>query len=208
MNAVPGAFRQRIAEHNAQCVVAALLSFVGAAVGWGVFALVAVGIGTVVVSIPDGVLAPVPPSVGGIAGAVALALLLWAWVDRVVHRFAPPPERPIVGWHVVVDVVLFPARMTLGILDHLRAVVALTSSGVAEAWELLVTILGMERATLTRLTGSTLRAGTLLRRLTALQLLGWIDLHRHEREWYYAVRHSERDGLRMLANQHRSGREM
>lgn len=200
VNRVPPEFRRRLAAHNGACWVAAGFSVFGAAAGW--FALYAAFFvfSLVVEAIRTGeMIVSRPPDWARMAGGItAAAMLLWVGVDRYRKRFLPPPDRPIIGGHLLPEFLLLPARMTFSILDHLSARVTLGRYEIAEAWRLLVTIYERGRASITMLGMEFPDGPQLSRLLLALQFANWIDLHRGEEDWFYRLRSDEVENLRRL----------
>lgn len=182
---VPDAFGARIAEHNRSCWIVAALSL-----SCGVLAWTAAG-----VSYASGVLlfeAHIsemrerwfyPVGFFGIAGSLAGAI-----IGRRPGRFKPPPDRSIIGWHLIADVLLLPARATLLVWDHLNARIVLSRAEREEAWRLMRMIAKMRRADRSLLAGEFPDSARLAKMLEALQFAGWIALYRGEEGWYYRVR--------------------
>ena len=193
-------FQRRISSHNRHAVLAALLSLAGAWLGWtvayGLFVLVILGgltvghgqevlLGERLMSLP----AWIHPS----AMAAALVLLVWAAVDERLHRFHPASDRAIVGWHLLGDVLLLPARLTFGVGHQLAAVIRLDHSERVEALDLLHHIYTEKRCPLHSLGAWFPNPGRLRKLLLALQMAGWTDLLRTEEGWIYIVRSTEAD---------------
>jgi len=193
-------FQRRISSHNRHAVLAALLSLAGAWLGWtvayGLFVLVILGgltvghgqevlLGERLMSLP----AWIHPS----AMAAALVLLVWAAVDERLHRFHPASDRPIIGWHLLGDVLLLPARLTFGVGHQLAAVIRLDHSERVEALDLLHHIYTEKRCPLHSLGAWFPNPGRLRKLLLALQMAGWTDLLRTEEGWIYIVRSTEAD---------------
>lgn len=200
MSDVPYEFRRRLAEHNRTCWTAALFSLFGAAVGWSLlFALFYVG-ALLVEGLRAGDLILVQPEkwIYWTAAGGALLMLAGTATHRYFKRFQPPPDRPIIGGHVLPEILLLPPRMTLAIWDHINARVTLTPGEVREAWSLLLAIFGRGRADLTKLSMDSPQPEHLARLLLALQLTDWIDLHRGVEDWFYRVRSDEAPVLRRL----------
>ena len=193
-------FHRRISSHNRHAVMTALLSLAGAWLGWtiayGLFVLVILGgltvghgqevlLGERLMSLP----AWIHPS----AMAAALVLLVWAAVDERLHRFHPASDRSVVGWHLLGDVLLLPARLTFGVGHQLAAVIRLDQSERIEALDLLHHIYTEKRCPLHSLGAWFPNPGRLRKLLLALQVAGWTDLLRTEEGWIYIVRSTEAD---------------
>lgn len=106
MPRVPDGFCARIVEHNRSCWIAAALDLWCAGLAWAVTgALYAIGVlffqathSAESFELPQWFY---PAGACGIVG-----LLLCAVVDRRLGRFKPVPDRSIIGWHLIADVLL------------------------------------------------------------------------------------------------------
>lgn len=200
MTEVPPEFSARITEHNRSCWVAAALSLFGAWLAWMLFFAFYTGGVLVFETVRTGNTDLFnPPRWYWPAGAGAIAVLvLWGAADRWKNRFSLPPDRPIIGWHLFREVLLSPPRMTFAIWDQIDVRIRLSGRERAEAWELLQTIFAWKRAEATELTREFPDGRRLSKLLTALQLAGWIDLHRGEESWFYRVLSDQEPLLRTL----------
>ena len=193
-------FQRRISSHNRHAVTAALLSLLGAWIGWllayGLFVGVTLGALTVAhgqeVLLGERLMSR-PAWIHPTALAAALVLLVWAAVDERVHRFHPASDRPIIGWHLLGDVLLLPARLTFGVGHQFAAVIRLNPSERIEALDLLHHIHTEKRAPLHSMGAWFPHPARLGKLLRALQMAGWIDLLRTEEGWIYIVRSTETD---------------
>jgi hypothetical protein len=120
-------------------------------------------------------------------GMAALTLISAA-IDRYIRRYKPPSDRRIIGWHLIPDVVLLPARLTLSVAEHLDTRIRHSAHQRAETARLLEYFAANRRAAWQELGMDFPDASTLRRSLDALQVLGWIDLHRTEDGWIYLLR--------------------
>lgn len=193
-------FQQRISSHNRNAVIASLMSLLGAWVGWTIAYGLVVGLtlgGLTVVHGQEVItgerLLSLPAWIQPTALAAALALLIWAAVDERQKRYHPVSDRPVVGWHILGDVLLLPARLTFGVGHQLAAIIRLNPSEKVEAYALLHHILTEKRCPSHSLGAWFPDARRLGKLLLALQLAGWIDLLRTEEGWIYIVRSSEHD---------------
>lgn len=191
-------FRNRIASHNHHAAIAAGLSLVGAWLAWtvayGLFVGVILGFLTVVHGqevIAGERMMTLPFWIHPAAMASALILLIWAAVDERLKRFHPVSDRPVVGWHLIGEVLLLPARLTFGVGYQLAAIIRLNPTEQIQAIDLLRHIF-IEKRCLKQALGALFPGtGQLRKLLLALQLAGWIDLLRTEDGWIYIVRSTE-----------------
>jgi hypothetical protein len=197
---VPREFLDRITEHNRSCWAAAVLGLLGASLAWLVFFALYTGGVLVFETVRTGNTDLFrPPAWYWPAGAAAAgALLLWGGLDRWKNRFRLPPDRPIIGWHLVPEFLLLPAKMTFSIWDHLDARVSLKAWEREEAWRLLQVVYALKRAELPQLAQEFPDTRQRTHLLTALQLTNWIDLHRGEETWFYRVLSDQEPLLRSL----------
>lgn len=191
-------FLQRIKSHNRHALLASALSLFGAWLGWtiayGLFVGIILGFLTILhgqETITGERLLTLPAWVHPAALAAALALLVWAVVDEKSRRFHPVSDRPVIGWHLLGDVLLLPARLTFGVGHQLAAIIRLSESEKREALELLRHIFTEKRCLQHALGAWIPETGRLRKLLLALQLAGWIDLLKTEEGWLYIVRSSE-----------------
>ncbi len=200
MNAMPAAFRQRIASHNRHSWVAAALSLFGAALLWMLYGAgftAAVLTFETVRTGDSGVLTPPEWFVPAGSGLVVF-LFGWALVDRWAHRYTPTSDRSVIGLHLLGEVALMPPRMTLAAWDYLSSRLRLSHHEQEQAWHLLETIAEMQRAPRSGLTYHVVNPDQLGKLLLALQLTDWIDLHKGEEDWFYTVRGDQIDTLRKI----------
>jgi hypothetical protein len=201
MNAAPPAFRSELRAHNRHAIGAGLISLVGAILAWNLayffFVLILLGL----VTAAKGDFGPATPRwIPGTALALAIGLLLWGVVDAVRRRFAPPSDRAIIGWHLIPDFLLLPVRVTFAIWGNFTAVRRLSPHEIDRAWELLVAIHRAGNAPISTLTVIEPDFSTLHRLLGTLQMLGFIDLHKGEQDWFYAVCSPREAELRALTS--------
>ena len=185
----PALFHQKIASHNRRCWIAAFLSLLGAAFGW---LLILVLIRAVVLLFDvvrtgnPSLLHPpswLPPLQWGIVGV----LLVWVAIERWRHPYASPSDRSIIGFHLIPEILLAPARMTFAIVDNLSLRISLPRHQRDQAWKLLQLIADRRRLNTSTLGQYFPEPRQLSPLLFALQLTGWVNLHRGEKEWYYTV---------------------
>jgi hypothetical protein len=201
-------FRRRISSHNRQAVLTALLSLFGAWIGWTIAYGLFVGVTLSALTILNGQevllgerLMSIPAWVNAAALTSALVLLIWAAVDEKLKRFHPASDRAVVGWHLLGDVLLLPARLTFGFGHQLAAVIRLNHSEQIECFELLRHIHRERRCLLHNLGAWFPDSARLRKLLLALQLAGWIDLLRTEEGWIYIVKSTEEDEVAAIVDE-------
>lgn len=200
MSEVPPIFLQRISEHNRHCWGTAISSLFAAWMAWMIYGVFFTGAVLLfeVVRTGDVDLFRPPWWYYPLGLALILGILIAAGVDRWRRRFRSTPDRPIIGWHLIGEMVFLPARLTFAIGDHLGARIKLSSSERREGWHLLQAIWQMGRADVSQLGGELSRPQLLAKLLPALQLTDWIDFHQSDGEWYYRVCSQQEEVLREL----------
>lgn len=196
----PAIFEKSFREHDRHCVIAAVMSLIGAWFSWLLFGTVYCAAVILFETVRTGNPGLQRVSSGyWLAGAgAALILFIWASVDRVRRLYRPPPDRTIIGWHLFADVLLWPARLTYAIADNMALRTRADARMISDAWRLLEVIVYRERAPKSVLTYDFPDEILLGRLLRALQLTGWIDLYRGEEDWYYRIRTEAEETLRAL----------
>lgn len=166
--------------------------------GWLVFYAVFAGAVLLFETIRQGPAASSPAWLHPAAAALAAGLLLWAWLEARAKKFGAPEDRPVIGWHLLRDVLLLPARLTLSIAGHVGARIRLGKRGRMAAWQLLEAVAEAGAMPAHQLPSEIPFQRELPRALEALQLLGWLDLHAGQEAWFYRVRSAREDELARL----------
>ncbi|HEY5741888.1 MAG TPA: hypothetical protein VIS99_05045 [Terrimicrobiaceae bacterium] len=194
-NEIPGVFRARLLEHNRSCWIAAILSLWCAGIGWAILSALYTAVALLFGAIGSGGSFEPPPWFyhAGLCGMSVL--LVCAALERWLLPFQALSDRPIIGWHLIVDGLLFPARMTFMIWDHLGARTTLSRVELEETWLLMQMISKTKRADSSRLAADFPNSTQRAKMLTALQCIGWIDLHQGEEDWYYCARDDQKRTL-------------
>lgn len=201
MNALEHELNRGIRAHNRQCWLGAATALFFSWLTWLAVYAIFVGAVLLVETVRTGESAGFPRWLNPAFGVVALAILIGAAITRWRARYRPPSDRPIIGWHLIPEVLLLPAQLTYSIADHLAARITLSRWDRSEAARLLTILLQMGRAPLGLLTADFSDAPKLLRLLQALQFLGWIDLHQIDGEFFYRVCGSQETLLRQLLDE-------
>jgi len=198
-------FLRRIASHNRHALAAAGMSLAGALLLWSLAYALLAGVALGVLTVAQGQAVVMGEEVMSLpswlqpsALGVALATLVWAAVDEHRTRYHPCGDRPLIGWHLLGDVVLLPARLTFGIGHQLAAIIRLSHEEKLAAFDLLRHLHEQRRCPATSLGAIFPDARQLRRLLVALQLVGWIDLLRTEDGWIYIERSIVADELREM----------
>jgi len=203
VTAVPPEFRRRFAEHNRNAVFVAVAAGVVAAICWilayALFYWAAVFFSTLL----HGEQAPPPPWLltAFFLGTGVLCIL--AALDYAFTRFAKLQDQPIIGWHLFRDFALALPKLTFSAFGNLMACRFLSQDDLERAWSLLVRIQKDGKSspfTLSQVEPDSRRLNVLL---TALQLAGFIDLHRGSEEWFYLVRGDQTDLIRKMIRDER-----
>lgn len=203
---VPSALNAQIAEHNRSCWMAASLSLWCAALAWALAGAIYWGLVVLVEALCGGKPTELPSWFLPVGLCGVVASLAAALINRRRQRFNSVSDRSIIGWHLIAEILLLPARATLLVWDHVDARIVLSEVEREEAWALMRTILGLKRADRSLLARDFPDPGRLSKMLMALQFAGWIDLHRGEQDFYYRVRSDREIDIRSLvAESERSG---
>ncbi len=198
MNSLEQALARSAADHNRQCWLGALSSLFLAWLAWLCAYALIYGAALLVETVRKGENAPFPAWLHPAFGIIALLILLGAFLARWRRRFRPLRDRPVIGWHLLPEVLLLPASLTYAIADHLSARVSLRRRTRVESARLLALIHSMKRAPLTGLGAEFPNVRALRRYLGILQILGWIDLHKGEEGFFYRVPSNREDLLNEL----------
>jgi hypothetical protein len=197
---IPREFRNRIASHNRHAIAAAALCLLGSWLSWTLAYALVVGLTLGFLTaihgeeVADGTrLLSLPGRVHPAAIAVAAVLLIWGAIDHHRRRFRTADDRPIIGFHILGDVLLAPARLTFGIWEHLGAMIRLNDTQMREAFALLCHIYREKKCSRSSLGPYFVDAGNLPCLLEALQLAGWIDLLRSGDDWCYIIPSTEEE---------------
>jgi hypothetical protein len=191
--------RARLRSHNRHAVGLALLAAAASALAWclawAFFMLMLLGFLTAI----RGDIGVGTPSwaVASVSAAVAL-LFVWGLLDQFRHRYAGVSDRLVVGWHLIPDFLLLPARLTFAIWGNLSAVRRLDDRDLSSAWDLLTSIRQSGKGHLRSLTLIEPDANRLFKLVTTLQMLDLIDLHRGEGDWFYTVRSTKLEDIGKL----------
>lgn len=186
--AIPPAFRARFSEHNQQAILVSFLTAGLAAICWALLYAVVHWASLFLSTVVRGVDAAVPAWMTPAFFITAAALLLLAALDCAFGRFSAIRDRPILGLHLIKDILLFLPRLTFAVFGNLMALRVLSRDDLQRAWTLLQRIRQERRADFFLLSQVEPDARRLHHLLLALQVTGFIDLHRGEEAWYYIVR--------------------
>ena len=204
----PREFRNRIASHNGHAITAAGLCLLGSWLSWSLAYALVVGLTLGFLTVIHGeevaagtLLFLLPRWIHPAVIACAALLLLWGAIDRRLRRFRPVSDRPIVGWHLPGEFLLTPARLTFGIWDHLGAVIRLNQTEKSDAFALLRHIYQERKCSRSSLGAHFEEIRRLPKLLEALQLVGWVDLLRHDEEWCYMIPGTEEEAVAALMDE-------
>lgn len=191
--------RARLRSHNRHAVGFALLATAAAALAWGLFwaffMLLLLGFST---AIRGDIGAGIPPWALTTAAALLVLLFVWGLLDQLRQRYASASDRLVIGWHLLPDFLLLPARLTFAVWGNFSAVRRLSETELDRAWDLLTSIRQHGKGYLRTLTLIEPDTGRLFKLITTLQMLDLIDLHRGEGDWFYTVRSTRLDDIGRL----------
>jgi hypothetical protein len=203
VQSAPAIFEKSFREHDRHCVIASVLSLIGAWFSWLLFGTVYCGAVILFETVRTGNpgLQRVANGYWVVGAGIVLILFVWASIDRFRRLYQPPPDRSIIGWHLFADVLLWPPRLTYAVADNMALRTHADARMIGEAWRLLEVIVRRERAPRSVLTYDFPDEVVLDKLLRALQLTGWIDLYRGEQDWYYRIRTDAEEALRQGGTQ-------
>lgn len=188
------AIQQRITSHNWHVTTVAFFSLLGASVLWTVLYALSVGLALGFLTILYGqeviagnVLQTIPHWLNIAAGGLAVALFCWAAMDEHLLRYRPPPERAIIGWHVLGDFLLLAPRLTFAVMHHLSAFVMLRAGDAAVAAQVLEHVHAVHKCPRSSLAFVTGNADCVARILRALSLIGWMATVRISDDWALVI---------------------
>lgn len=197
----PPHFLWRLRQHNIAVAVAAALAAGGALLLWlllyfaGKWALLSFAAATGRGDSGE------PPfydlGFGVVFAVVLIAALLWKWL----FPSQPGAERPILGWHVVPELLLLPGSLIIAIADNLSAWLPLSRQHVQAAWEVLYAFLEQNKWKQSELGQLELASDELSRALLSLQLAGLVDFHKGQEGFFYLLRGGVEDEVRKWLQQ-------
>lgn len=179
--------RRAVRSFNRHCWVAAMGSFFLALGAWVlVFGLYG-GFALLIHTARLGVDASWPRWLLPGFALIVIVLFFCATVSVLLRRWHPLPERKILGWHIIGDVVLLPPRLTFAVFDNIDARIKLTAYEETEA-ALLAERIARDGRTYASHLGQYFPDETLRRKaLAALQILGYVDKIREDEDWFYYI---------------------
>lgn len=202
----PPAFRRRFLEHNLSALLAALICLFGAIVftrlGWilwrgGVLFLETVRHGHEAIE---------PPwTLAGYWGLLGV-LFAWGGVRGVFRSRSGPPDRPILGLHLIEEFVLLIPNSLFSFFGNLSALRFLGAEQLEQAWGLYRRIAEARKLELSRLGLTESERARAAELLFALQLVDLVQLHTTRDSVVYLARDPDSEKVRrMLAWQPGSG---
>ncbi len=188
MKPLEQAIASGLRDHNRHCWLAAAAGLFFAWLAWVFFYGIFGALVLLFETITQGETATFPTWLNPAFGGIAAALLIWGGLSRWFKRFRPPPDRPVIGWHLIPEFLLLPATFTFSIGDQLDARLKLSRHEKSEAARLLAVMAETGRITVSELGFHFSSPKTLHKLLMSLQFLSWIDLHRGEDDFFYRIR--------------------
>jgi len=187
VNPALGTLQRQIRIHNRHCWLAAAAALFFSWLAWAGFYVVFAGVVLLLETIRQGESAAFPQWLNPTAVLLAILLLSWAGAEERGRKFRPTTDRPVIGWHLLPDLLLLPARLTFSIGSHLSARIRLDSHGQETAWRILELAADFGKLPPHLLGAQFTSADDWERALEALQLLGWVDLHGDKEGWFYRI---------------------
>lgn len=192
MKRPPGEFLRLISKHNRHVVWMALMCLLGALILWHViiFFLILILLGLTTAVLGDWGDA-IPRWIYAVAIGLAAFLLIWGSIDQWIRRYSPTQDRAIIGFHVIGDAMLMPARVTFGIWGNLGALLFLSPRQKVHAWTILQAMQRAGKIPAHAMGQLDENADRLNRSVHALQMLNLVSRYPGELEAYYLV-HQEK----------------
>lgn len=189
---------ERLQRHNRTALTFAVLSALGSVVSWGALYFLVCWLGLLGGTIVKGSYVELPT--GFLLGFVAIgcALLFWAWLDRKVTPNALPPDEKSTR-EIVSDFILAIPRMTLAIAGNLSARQRLTDADVEEAARLLERVWQRQRLAMQETPLEIPDDQRRMAVITALMLLGLLELYHANDGVWLRVSGSEREAIERTA---------
>lgn len=190
MKTPPEGFRRRLRSHNRYVLLAAGASLCATLVVW----FAAYKFGEMLTLAARTVIYHNHEPMTGYPmrfGIFLLALLLLTLFLRVRHRFGRLGDHPIIGWHLLPQILLLPASLFFSITDNLAALRNTNQLSLATAWEILQAIQERKKINPGEFGQLGLPQKLLENGLLTLQFTGLVDLHEGRDGWFYRIRSSE-----------------
>lgn len=181
------ALKKEIHQHNLQCWLAALSCLFLAWLAWLALTALLYGFALLIKTVKDGPDSPHPAWLPYLILALIAFLLIWASWDAFANRFRPVPERPIIGWHLLADILLLPPRLTFGIWQNLSATIHLQRPALEVAANFILQLSETGRLPLHSTAVEIPHPKSIEKIIDALKILRWVDLHKNQDGWFYSL---------------------
>lgn len=195
-NSTPRELRAILRSHNATVLIASVLSLLAAIAVWVLIYHLGLGASLAGRTFVQGDQAVAPATYRLWFSAALLLTLTGTFAWRFFHPPGQLRDRPIIGWHVIPEILLLPASLILAVTDNLAAYRKVKPERLGAAWELLERMLDRGKLLRRNLPQLGINPRLLEEALMDLQYAGLIDLHEGREEWFYRIRGTEEDRVR------------
>jgi len=187
----PAAFCRRLHSHNWHVLLGSFLALLAALVVWALLYFLGQGMTLGVLTFIHGDAARLPDSFNRVFAGFFLCTIVLRFLFRNPLGCRRLKDRPILGWHLVPEILLFPASLVLAISENFAAYRKLDRNKEARCWLVFTEILRKKRIPQSKLGQIGLDPRVLEECLLTLQLCGLLDLHRGRDDWFYLIPSSE-----------------
>lgn len=196
MNSPPKAFRRRLHSHNLHVLLGSLISLLAALLVWATLYHIGRWLLHAGITIGQGIDATLPINYDWFFAGALIAFLTIAILDRWLFPFTRLRERPILGWHLVKEILLLPANLTLGISDNLKAYRKITRTRISCCWQVLQELSKHGSLPESKVSRLGLHVHQSEDALLTLQLCGLVNLHHGKEDWFYRIPSSQEETVR------------
>lgn len=190
--------RQHFAEHNRHVLWVALGTIAASAVVWTALYFIAQWLTLLAVTVVGDGTASLPRGFSAVFFAVAGALLIYTWIDRLLTPDSRPRDQKSSG-EIAQDVILALPRATLSVWSTLTVRQHLSAAELGQAADLLQRLTAVERLPLAAAGYDLPDSAVRERVLAALEITRVIDVLRGKNETTLSLSTHRPDSLRLTA---------